>query len=248
MHQLLNLKVIAAAIILLSATNSFCQYTPATIYEHPHTNYYPHDHDSAVTVRPSLIKQNFLYFGFLSPINQHISFEFAHQMSDDIILCGQLGIINSGFSQNSNNTNNIYAPTNTTSGAYVEAGVKLFFNPDYTRDGRHGYYTVEGFYLKPLLCLSFFSTTSTTYQSYYVVPPPVVTNNYSYSGAALTICLGGQWMIAHVLSIDLYAGAGVGFSNENSNNLPFTDNYFGFLMSTGVPLTLTGGVNIGLPF
>jgi hypothetical protein len=197
---------------------------------------------------PKLIKENFLFYGFLSSLNQHISFEFAHQITDEVILCGQVGIINSGLSQESSNTDP-YATVTTVSGGYLEGGAKLFFNPDYTRDGRHGYYVVEGLYLKPQFAVSIFSSNSITEPSPYAYPPQTVTNNYSYTGASVIICLGGQWMIAHAICIDAYAGAGVSFSNANSSNLPFTDNYFSYLVTSGnVPLSFSAGINIGLPF
>jgi|GEM_PF-1929546 len=240
---------IAVALLLLLATASYAQYSPPTIYQqHNNSNYYPHEHDSATTVMPKLLKQNFLYFGFLSMLNQHISFEFAHQMSDDAMLCAQVGIISSGLSQQSNNSQ-VYGTTTAVAGGYFEGGVKLFLNPDYTKDGRHGYYTVEGLYLKPQFVVSIFSSTVTTVgYSPYAYPPPTNTQ-YSYAGGAVMLNLGGQWMIAHSLSIDAYAGAGVSFSNTNSSSLHFTDNYFSYLVAgQNFPLAVTGGVNIGLPF
>jgi hypothetical protein len=108
---------------------------------------------------------------------------------------------------------------------------------------------VEGLYLKPQFIVSIFNTTSTEYQSSYVYPPPVVKNQYSYTGAAIIVNVGGQWIIAHTIAIDLYAGVGVGFSNADASNQPFTDNYFSYLTAgQNFPLAVTGGINIGLPF
>lgn len=251
MKKLGSLKIICLVIawVFLYRITAFAQYTPATIYQHNNSNYYPHEHDSATTVMPKLIKSNFLYFGFLSMLNQHISFEYAKQMNDDIMLCGQVGIINSGLSQTSENLQD-YGSITTVSGGYFEGGVKLFLNPDYTKDGRHGYYTVEGLYLKPQFVVSVFTTTITTQEySPYAYPPPTTTTQYSYTGGSVILNLGGQWMIARTISIDAYVGAGVSFSNANSSNLPFTDNYFSYLVAgQNFPLAVTGGVNIGLPF
>lgn len=239
------------SILFFYTAISFAQYTPATIYQPLHSNpgnYYPHAHDSATTVMPKLIKTNFLFYGFLSSLNQHVSIEYDKQMNDDVTFLAQVGIINSGLSQQSNN-NDPYATTTTVQGGYFEGGAKLFFNPDYTRVGRRGYYTVEGLYLKPEFVLSIFNSISTGYASYYVVPPQTVTNNYSYTGFALLISLGGQWMIVHNLCVDLYAGAGVCFSNANSSNEPFNYNNYSYLAAGGnIPLALTAGANIGLPF
>ena len=246
------IKTVFLCCFVLYAQRSFSQYdrTSYQQYGGHSSNYYPHEHDSAITVMPKLIKTNFLYYGFLSSLNQHISFEFDKQISDELILCGQVGIINSGFSQTATaNTTPAEEPTTTTSGGYFEGGVKLFFNPDYTRDGKHGYYVVEGLYLKPQFIISIFSTTSTQYQSAYVYPPPTVTNQYSYTGVAIMVNLGGQWIIAHTIAIDLYVGAGVGFSSANTSSAPFTDNYFSYLTAgQNFPLAIAGGINIGLPF
>ena len=162
---------------------------------------------------------------------------------------GQVGVINSGLSQQSTNAE-VTGSTTTVAGGYFEGGVKLFFNPDYTRDGRHGYYSIEGLYLKPQFVVSVFNTTvtSNTY-SYYTYPPPTTTTQYSYTGAAVIISFGGQWMIAHTLCLDAYAGAGVSFSNANSANEPYNYNNYSYLATGGnVPLAVTAGVNIGLPF
>jgi len=246
-------KLIAVTLMLGYAVNSYSQYTPATIYQqHPSSNYYPHDHDSATTVMPKLIKSNFLYYGFLSSLNQHISFEFAHQMSDDVMLAAEVGIINLGFSQQSTNTAKEPGDSvvNGTSGGYFEGSVKLFMNPDYTRVGRHGYYSVEGLYIKPEFAVSIFTTTVTAISySPYVYPPPTSDHTYSYTGGAIILNFGGQWIIAHCIAIDAYCGVGINFSNAYSANNPFTDNYFSYLTTSGnVPLAFTGGINIGLPF
>jgi hypothetical protein len=238
------LKSIAITILLFHVTSSFSQYQhytyPSSNY-HP-SNYYPREHDSAVTVMPKLIKMNFLYYGFVSSLNQHISFEYDRQLSDEVMLSGQVGIINSSLSQVTGNT--------TVGGGYFEGGVKLFLNPDYTRVGRHGYYTVEGLYLKPSFVVSVFSTlVTTTTSSYYVYPPPTTTNQYSYTGAAIMLNLGGQWMIAHTIVLDAYLGAGVSFSNAYSSNIPLVTDYYNYLTSgSTVPIAFTGGINIGLPF
>jgi hypothetical protein len=245
-------KLIAFSLLFLCATYSFSQYnqTPYPQYGGHSSNYYPHEHDSAITVMPKLIRPNFIYYGFLSSLNQHISFEYDRQVSDELMLCGQVGIINSGFSQTpTTNTSGIpIGVTNTVGGGYFEGSVKLFFNPDYTRDGKHGYYVVEGLYFKPQFVVSVFNTTSTTYQSSYVYPGPTVTNQYSYTGAAIMVNIGGQWIIAHAIAIDLYAGAGISFSNSDASE-PFTSNYFSYLTAgQNFPLAVAAGVNIGLPF
>jgi hypothetical protein len=242
-------KLMALSIGLLSAACSFAQYNQTSYGGHSPSSYYPHDHDSAVTVMPKLIKTNFIYFGILSPTNQHISAEYDRQMNDDVMLSFQLGLINSGFSQQTNNTEEDDEPTTTVSGGYFEGGVKLFINPDYTRHGRNGYYTVEGLYIKPQIAVSIFSNTTTTTSSNYVYPAQTTTTQYSYTGGALLLNIGGQYIVAHSLAIDLYAGVGVSFSNANSSNNPFTDNYFSYLTTgSNVPLAFTGGINIGLPF
>ncbi len=244
MYRLSTEKIIVVVFTLFYSTISFSQNFGNSYQEyggHHHSNYFPHEHDSAVTVKPKLIKNNFLYYGFLSSLNQHISIEYDRQMSDDIMLCGQIGVINSGLSQSTSST--------TIGGGYFEGSVKLFFNPDYTRDGRHGFYAVEGLYIKPQLAVSIFSTTSTSYYSPYVYPPSYSTNQNTYSGAAILLSIGGQWLIAHTLALDLYAGVGCSFSNAYSANLPNNYNYYDYLSAgSNFPLAFTGGINIGLPF
>lgn len=241
--QVSPLKLVAAALMLFYSLKSFSQndhFVYPQYGDRPTANYFPRAHDSATTVMPKLTKKNFIYYGFLSSLNQHVSFEYDRQMSDEVMLCGQIGIINSGVSQVTSGA--------TATGGYFEAGVKLFFNPDYTKSGPNKYYVVEGLYLKPQVVLTIFNTVSTSYPTYYVYPPATVTNDYSYTGGAITVCLGGQWIIARTIVIDLYGGVGVSFSNAYSANNPIIYNYYNYL-STGenIPIAFTGGINIGLP-
>lgn len=188
-------------------------------------------------------------YGFFSPLNQHISLEFDRLVTDNMMIAIQGGIITPGLTQSNENANSLSNGNNLQGGGYVEAGIKLFFNPDYNWDGKRGYCVMQGMYIKPQLILSMFTNTATNiYDSYYIYPPPSVTTQYSYTGFAMFINLGGQWIIARTIVIDIYGGVGCNYTNGNPT-APAINNYYSYLtFSSDFPLAVQGGINIGVPF
>lgn len=201
------------------------------------------------TPKPALIKQNMLSFGFFSPLNQHISFEYDRLMTDNMMLSVGAGIISPSLTQGNNNNTDPYAETTTLQGGgYGEVGVKLFLNPDYNWVGKRGYCVMQGMYIKPQLIVSMFSNSNTVYESPYIYPPAPTTIQNSYTGFAMFINLGGQWIIARTIVIDIYGGIGCNYTNGNPT-APAINNYYSYLtFSSNFPLAVAGGVNIGIPF
>lgn len=195
--------------------------------------------------KPALIKQNMISYGFFSPLNDHISVEYDRIVSDNIMITCQAGIITSGMNQPTEATGNT-----TVSGGYGEIGAKLFLQQDYASYGRRGYYVPEGLYFKPQLTITAFTnTTTTTNYSYYAYPAPSTTNQNAYTGVALSINLGGQWVIAKCIVIDAYCGLGCCFTGVSSSNEPVIDNYYSYLSAgPSFPVAVEGGINIGVPF
>ncbi|MGP8216212.1 MAG: hypothetical protein ACLQQ4_11645 [Bacteroidia bacterium] len=184
------------------------------------------------------IKKRIISFGFFSPLNQHISFGYDQLLGTDAVLTTQLGIIGPGINND---------PEIKPSGVFVEAGVKLFFAPDFVSVGTLRYNTMQGMYFKPQIVVSVFSVTQTGYSNYYQNQANTTTTT-NYTGAALILNLGKQWILAHSVSLDIYGGIGYDINNSNNNiNLDVNNgNYYSF---EGVSsIVFAGGVNIGVPF
>ncbi len=193
---------------------------------------------------PIKVKKAIVSFGFFSPLNHHISFGFDKLVGTNLILSTQAGIIGPGITQNSN----------SSGGGFIEAGPKLFFSPDWLMDGMHRYNAMQGGYFKPEIAISVFSQADQTY-SYTNYNYTSQTNNQTYTGLALILNFGKQWIFANSFALDMYVGVGYSLSSLTSgsnvpNNASETPtNYFCYLTSgSGFPLAFSAGINLGVPF
>jgi hypothetical protein len=199
----------------------------------------PSLHDYGKDVSTQKIKKRVISFGFFSPLNSHISFGYDQLLGDDLVFTSQIGIIGPGITNN-----NISAYSPQPGGAFVEAGVKLFFSPDFVTDGTHRYNKMQGGYFKPQIIVSSFDLTNYNNYSYNLTPNGTRVN---YTGAAFMLNFGKQWMFAGSVTLDMYVG--VGYSINAQSNSDYISNYYSYL-STGstLPLAFSAGLNIGVPF
>src|SRR6185312_7416868 len=228
-----SLSLVALAIFCLASLSlsaqDYAKPTPPA-----NTSDGPHDYSKdPYNERP---KVRIISFGFFSPLVNHLSFGYDQILGTDLILSTQIGIIGVGVG----NQNTTYSST-SEAGAFVEAGVKLFFSPEFVTDSKYiRYNKMQGGYFKPLLVFSSFNEQQTSVTPPWNGGPQRVTNSATHTGSALLICFGKQWILANVLSLDMYAGMGYGlFSDQNS-----TGTYYSYLQSdTRVPLAFTAGLN-----
>ncbi|HSY75984.1 MAG TPA: hypothetical protein VK890_03960 [Bacteroidia bacterium] len=201
--------------------------------------------DYGKDARTMKIKRRIISFGFFSPVNQHISFGYDQLLGTDIVFTSQVGIIGPGINPSASAS---YPGSYVSKplGGFVEVGAKLFFAPDFVTDGLLRYNSMQGLYFKPQVAISVFNLTQTSYgynYGYYTPPQTTVTN---YSGLALILNLGKQWILAHAISLDIYGGIGYSL-NTADNNFDRITNYYSYEGSAG-SIVFTGGVNIGVPF
>ena len=189
-------------------------------------------------------KNTVISFGFLSPLNHHISFGYDQLIHGDKVLSTQLGIIGIGINQQQYNYS--YNPV----GAFIEAGLKFYTHPDYYYDGMHRFNTMQGFYIKPQLVVSVFSQQYNYYSGTY--PTGTYTNSTGTATAyAAILNFGKQWVIDN-FAIDLYIGVGyygTAISGAPSGTLnEYVDNAYSFtgLGESGTPLAFTAGINLGI--
>ena len=164
-------------------------------------------------------------------MNQHISFGYDQLLGTDVVLSAQIGIIGPSVTSNSYGNGNPY----TTSGMFIEVGPKLFFSPDFVSVGTLRYNSMQGGYFKPEVIFSAFST-----------------NQYSmggtnqYSGLAVMLNFGKQWILAHSVSLDMYVGIGYGINANGNGTNEIIYNYYSYEVVG--PLAFSAGLNLGLPF
>lgn len=181
------------------------------------------------------IKKHIISFGFFSPLNQHISFGYDQLLGTDFVFTSQLGIIGPGI------TNSAY--TGKPVGAFGEVGAKLFFAPDFVTDGLLRYNRMQGTYFKPQIIISSFNYTSYFY-NYTTGNQTSITN---YTGVALMLNIGRQWILANSVTLDIYAG--VGYAINSDQNTDFTGNYYSYESGgPSFPIAGCAGLNLGVPF
>jgi hypothetical protein len=223
------------ATVLFSATYGYSQYVPANTppkTDNPATSQSPLN-------KPLIIKKQIICFGFFSPLNHHISIGYDRLVGEDFVLSTQVGIIGPGVNFSSDQT----------TGGFIGLGPKLFFSPDFVIDGMRRYNAMQGGYFKPELIVSVFNTTYTSYSySYYNYNQTSTTNTNTFAGLGLMLNFGKQWIIAHCVSLDMYAGIGYGISSTNNKYDTPTNFYDYVTFGSSFPLAFAGGINIGVPF
>ena len=164
------------------------------------------------------VKKNIFSFGFFSPTNHHLSFGYDRIIGGDILFTAQAGYIGLiGI-----------PPNESLTGGFVEAGIKLFFHPDYMMVGMKRYNAIQGGYLKPLIAFS-------GYQKKAIDPPGYPTLTFNYQGLAIMLCLGRQWVLSHNFLFDMYAGAGYMIYPSTAKiniNEPSSGDFYSFIANT----------------
>jgi len=186
---------------------------------------------------PKKIKKSIISFGFFSPLNHHISIGYDQLIGNNLILSSQVGLIGPGVTT-----------TTPATGGFIEVGPKLFFSPDWLMDGMHRYNAQQGGYFKPEIALSVFSQPT----SYYSYPGPVTTSNQTFTGVALILNFGKQWILANSFALDMYVGIGYSINTQSTSAYNYNEgptNYFSYITTgSSFPLAFSGGINLGVPF
>ncbi len=237
---------VVVAAFLMSAMQSFSQARETVPTPAPMPISGPMDYGKDASNQK--LHKHIISFGFFSLLNQHISFGYDQLLGNDMVLTTQLGII--GPSANAGN----YTANGSPAGAFIEGGVKLFFAPDFVTVGTTRYNSMQGYYFKPQISISSFNLTQTTNTPYYNYPPYTTTPSTTitnYTGIALMLSLGKQWILAHSVSLDVYAGIGYTIGGSSGNN-DAPSNYYSFEStgagSGGAGIAVSAGLNLGVPF
>lgn len=149
--------------------------------------------------------------------------------------------------------------SHTTEGAIFGGGIKFIHTPDFTSRGQHYTHILKGAYIKLQGYLGYYTDSYNSYYfatPYYYNPTQVkVTDKYTVGG--LHIQFGKQYVFDDIFLLDIYAGIGyalVGYSTGNNSNSLYYDNYgssnnYVFLrFDSSSPLSVSGGLRIGILF
>lgn len=189
-------------------------------------------------------KKSILKIEFLGPLNGDLAVGYERVIRPGLNLEAKVGIIGVGVDDNANDA----------AGAFIKFGPKLWSGRDYYTRGMKMSHPLRGSYVRPEIIFSQFSIDRELYK---VVGAAPEIKRYNYSNVALNICFGKQVLYSNILSIDWYLGLGYGmqFSNAPEENalfygwedvsfIPYA--YSHFFMGRNFPLTLSGGLTIGI--
>ncbi len=196
-------------------------------------------------------------FGFLSPLNKHLSFAYEQAMNYQSVLCVRVGIINPSLSIL--DANNMYSQSESPGavGGYLSVGAKFFVHPDFVMQGMYRYNDMQGFYFNPEIIIGNFNYTYTwssyTSYPYYNYVTHTSTDNITSGGVILN--LGKQWVFGNRFIVNIHAGIGYGGASVSGPQPPYGQgnviemiggNYFDYLTLGSV--AFSGGVDIGILF
>ena len=218
-------KIISIAMLLMIFTTLFAQDITT-----PKNNY----------------KSRIIKTSFFAPLFQHLEFGYEQGLNNKMVLDGSVGIIGPTIST-------INKPA---SGMYLKAGTKFFFNPDFVMDGQRRYNDFQGTYFEPQLMFSGFNYK---FDDYVYNPNTGTSTQYAYTGKsnswALMLNMGKQWVLANIVSLNIYGGIGYGGStttDTDPNHAGFSEfelhpyKYSHTFFSNDFPLALTDGITIGI--
>lgn len=109
------------------------------------------------------------------------------------------------------------------SGVLLRGGYKFINTPDYMVKGMRYAHILKGAYVKPEFVFTSFTNIMESYNfiSSTGTWPNPVTNTYEkstttnrYTGSALVLNFGKQWVFSNIFLVDLFLGLGIGYSGN----------------------------------
>ena len=168
-------------------------------------------------------RKNAFKFGFLSPLLDATSFSYERSLGVARSIEGSVGFIGLGYHNLS---------YDNAKGAYLKLGYKLIKSPDFYLKGMHYSHILKGSYIKP----------EVSFSSYTYKRGDNIFTNIHNSMFAFLINLGKQWILDDCFLVDVYAGIGYGFGNNEGND----GMHYSFIGATGsFPLAFSSGLKIG---
>lgn len=194
-----------------------------------------------------LDKTHCIKIDFLSPLTNDLVFGYEQVIKPGFNIEGKIGLIGIGVSNSSDKN---------LSGIFIKTGPKFFSGGDYTIRGAKMSHPLRGKYIRPEFIFSRFSYTheySTGWQVYQNFSDRITSTN-----VALNIVFGKQYLLANIMTLDMYFGIGYGWQwNEghDNNNLyqDYNDDFELYAYShmysgKNFPLAISAGLMLGVIF
>ena len=178
---------------------------------------------------PNHYKSRVIKTAFFAPLFNHLEIGYEQALNNKSVLDVSLGIIGPGVSHS--------AFDGKSKGAYVKAGTKFFFNPDFVIDGQKRYNDFQGMYFEPQLIIGSFNTTYSYDPYYYGTTQSETYNTIDWS---LNFNLGREFVLANCVSLNGYAGLGYGGTTGDVYC------YSHVAAGNDFPITATCGLTIGI--
>ena len=190
-------------------------------------------------------KTRALKFEFFSPLGNKLTFGFEHMIRPGFNLEHKVGAIGVGFQ----------TYRQPAGGLFVKSGVKFWSGKDYYVRGMRMSHPLRGGYVKPEVIFSQFweKHESTNYLSGITQ-----TRKINYTNLGLMINFGKQWLLADIMTLDLYFGVGYGYqSSDAPEDLSGTDDsfwdwqpeaYSHVYLGREFPMIFSSGMTLGVLF
>ena len=178
-------------------------------------------------------RKHALKLNFLAPLTGNTTISYERLIRPSRSWEASLGIIGLGIDQNEEKPR----------GVFGKFGMKFIKNPDFYLKGMRYAHVLKGTYVKPELTFSIYSREDQYIWESSIFSSATDERKTNWA-AAFNIIVGKQYVFNDVLLLDVYLGAGYGYSRHDN----YDDVYhYGFLgADSETPLTLTAGVKIGL--
>lgn len=150
-----------------------------------------------------LKKKNVVKIAPLSPLFGNINVGFEHVQKFGLHWEGEVGIIGIGNTENLNRNEN---------GVWIYGGPKMLLRKETYVKGERYYHYLHGTYFRPEIGFEYQTGTDVGYTSDF----ERLESNYTLTHFGLIFNVGKQWVLADILTLDLWAGIGMA-----SNNLKY---------------------------
>jgi hypothetical protein len=140
-------------------------------------------------------------------------------------------------------------------GMFVKAGPKFWSGQDYYYRGMRMSHPLRGRYLKPEVVFSQFWQEQNDAGGFMSQPQ---TRKINYTNIGVMICFGKQWLLADVMTLDIYFGLGYGYQSsdapENTNGYQDVswewepNAYSHIYAGRSFPMIFSSGLTLGVLF
>jgi hypothetical protein len=173
-------------------------------------------------------KKNALKIGLFNFLLDNTQISYERSLKPGRSLEATLGIIGLGADASDQNAR----------GVYTKLGYKFMGTPNYYLKGMRYGHILNGWYAKPELVFSYYSKNQFDFTDL------VEDSRNTVFAFAFLINVGKQWVFSDNVVLDLFLGAGYGYSDQNE-----FDFQYGFIGGENeVPIALTGGFKVGFLF